>query len=315
MIMQKEAILLKVKTAQNLVKEGFQNLVRNRVVSLISISTILLSLVLFSVFYISVITVEDNINNLQGKVEISAFIDNTVDNDRILEIQEEIAAIDGVKSLEHISSEQGYDDYLDSLKKDGDKEMMRILEESTSEEMNPIPVSINISTVDSSKNIEIKKSLESIPEIYKVNDGNLITDFLNKISMYSKIAGTVIMTILSVICVFLIANTIKVAVLMRKKEINIIKYIGATNNYIRLPFIAEGFFIGLIGSVLSLAVVSIMYKTSNVHIINALNSLMDGATVPSLGRIILSLTPITIAFGCGIGVIGSIVSMRKYLKV
>lgn len=306
---------MKVKTARNLVIEGAQNLVRNRVVSLVSISTIFLSLTLFSIFYIGVMTIEDNIKNLQGKVEISAFLDNNVDEVRIEDIQKDILSMEGVKSIEYISSEQGYEDYSRSLKEDGDEEMMRILEESTSEELNPIPSSINITTTDSSKNSAIKKELENFEEIYKISDGNLITDFLNKVSRYAKISGTILMAILSVICVFLIANTIKVAVLMRKKEISIIKYIGATNNYIRLPFISEGFFIGFIGAALSLIIIGISYRYCEPYIISSLNELMDGGTVIPLSMIIGKLIPATMAFGCGIGIVGSLVSMRKYLNV
>lgn len=306
---------MKVKTARNLVIEGAQNLVRNRVVSLVSISTIFLSLTLFSIFYIGVMTIEDNIKNLQGKVEISAFLDNNVDEVRIEDIQKDILSMEGVKSIEYISSEQGYEDYSRSLKEDGDEEMMRILEESTSEELNPIPSSINITTTDSSKNSAIKKELENFEEIYKISDGNLITDFLNKVSRYAKISGTILMAILSVICVFLIANTIKVAVLMRKKEISIIKYIGATNNYIRLPFISEGFFIGFIGAALSLIIIGISYRYCEPYIIASLNELMDGGTVIPLSMIIGKLIPATMAFGCGIGIVGSLVSMRKYLNV
>lgn len=306
---------MKVKTARNLVIEGAQNLVRNRVVSLVSISTIFLSLTLFSIFYIGVMTIEDNIKNLQGKVEISAFLDNNVDEVRIEDIQKDILSMEGVKEIEYISSEQGYEDYSRSLKEDGDEEMMRILEESTSEELNPIPSSINITTTDSSKNSAIKKELENVEEIYKISDGNLITDFLNKVSRYAKISGTILMAILSVICVFLIANTIKVAVLMRKKEISIIKYIGATNNYIRLPFISEGFFIGFIGAALSLIIIGISYRYCEPYIMASLNELMDGGTVIPLSMIIGKLIPATMAFGCGIGIVGSLVSMRKYLNV
>lgn len=306
---------MKVKTARNLVIEGAQNLVRNRVVSLVSISTIFLSLTLFSIFYIGVMTIEDNIKNLQGKVEISAFLDNNIDEVRIEDIQKDILSMEGVKEIEYISSEQGYEDYSRSLKEDGDEEMMRILEESTSEELNPIPSSINITTTDSSKNSAIKKELENVEEIYKISDGNLITDFLNKVSRYAKISGTILMAILSVICVFLIANTIKVAVLMRKKEISIIKYIGATNNYIRLPFISEGFFIGFIGAALSLIIIGISYRYCEPYIMASLNELMDGGTVIPLSMIIGKLIPATMAFGCGIGIVGSLVSMRKYLNV
>lgn len=306
---------MKAKTARGLFKEGFQNIVRNRMVSLISISTVFLSLTLFSIFYIVVNNVEYNIDAMQGRVELNAFLNNDVSQDRIKEIKDRILKNDNVKSVEFTSSTEGLKEYKDTLKKDGDEEMIKILEESSSEEQNPIPSSFSIKTKDSSKNQQVKQELTKYKEIYKVNDGNLVTNFLNKISRYTKISGTGIMALLSVICIILISNTIKVAVLLRRKEISIIKYIGATNNYIRLPFISEGLIIGATGAILSLITVSAVYTYANPQIMIVMKSLMDGFVLMDLKSLICSLAPITIIAGSVIGILGSLLSIRKYMNV
>ncbi|MDD6770257.1 MAG: permease-like cell division protein FtsX [Inconstantimicrobium porci] len=306
---------MKAKTARGLFKEGFQNIVRNRMVSLISISTVFLSLTLFSIFYIVVNNVEYNIDAMQGRVELNAFLNNDVSQDRIKEIKDRILKNDNVKSVEFTSSTEGLKEYKDTLKKDGDEEMIKILEESSSEEQNPIPSCFSIKTKDSSKNQQVKQELTKYKEIYKVNDGNLVTNFLNKISRYTKISGTGIMALLSVICIILISNTIKVAVLLRRKEISIIKYIGATNNYIRLPFISEGLIIGATGAILSLITVSAVYTYANPQIMIVMKSLMDGFVLMDLKSLICSLAPITIIAGSVIGILGSLLSIRKYMNV
>lgn len=314
-ITEEEVTTLKAKTARGLFKEGFQNIVRNRMVSLISISTVFLSLTLFSIFYIVVNNVEYNIDAMQGRVELNAFLNNDVSQDRIKEIKDRILKNDNVKSVEFTSSTEGLKEYKDTLKKDGDEEMIKILEESSSEEQNPIPSSFSIKTKDSSKNQQVKQELTKYKEIYKVNDGNLVTNFLNKISRYTKISGTGIMALLSVICIILISNTIKVAVLLRRKEISIIKYIGATNNYIRLPFISEGLIIGATGAILSLITVSAVYTYANPQIMIVMKSLMDGFVLMDLKSLICSLAPITIIAGSVIGILGSLLSIRKYMNV
>lgn len=306
---------MKAKTARGLFKEGFQNIVRNRMVSIISISTVFLSLTLFSIFYMVVNNVEYNIDAMQGRVELNAFLNNDVSEDRIKEIKDGISKIDNVKSVEFTSSTEGLKEYKDTLKKDGDEEMMKILEESSSEEQNPIPSSFSIKTKDSAKNQQVKQQLAKYKEIYKVNDGNLVTNFLNKISRYTKISGSGIMALLSVICIILISNTIKVAVLLRRKEISIIKYIGATNNYIRLPFISEGLIIGATGAILSLITVSAVYTYANAQIMTVMNSLMDGFVLMNLKSLIFNLAPITIIAGSVIGILGSLLSIRKYMNV
>lgn len=314
-ITEEEVTTLKAKTARGLFKEGFQNIVRNRMVSIISISTVFLSLTLFSIFYMVVNNVEYNIDAMQGRVELNAFLNNDVSEDRIKEIKDGISKIDNVKSVEFTSSTEGLKEYKDTLKKDGDEEMMKILEESSSEEQNPIPSSFSIKTKDSAKNQQVKQQLAKYKEIYKVNDGNLVTNFLNKISRYTKISGSGIMALLSVICIILISNTIKVAVLLRRKEISIIKYIGATNNYIRLPFISEGLIIGATGAILSLITVSAVYTYANAQIMTVMNSLMDGFVLMNLKSLIFNLAPITIIAGSVIGILGSLLSIRKYMNV
>ena len=123
------------------------------------------------------------------------------------------------------------------------------------------------------------------------------------------------MSFLLVAAVFLIANSIKISVFVRKQEISIIKYIGATNSYVRLPFIVEGVIMGIIGAVLSVIVISIGYLLLEDNIINYIGSANYNSIIPSISNLILKLMSIEVVIASVIGVIGSCISIRKYLNV
>lgn len=290
-------------------------MLKNRLVSIVAISTVFISLSIFGIVYMFINIVNENINNMQGEVEVVAFLDENIEKSEVASLQKEIENMDNVKSVEYVSSEEGLKEYNESLSTQGDTEMAQILNEVVEETKNPIPASFSIKTVEPTKNEEVKENVDSLEAIYKVNDSSVITSFLQKFSKYTKIIGGAFIIGLVVASVLLISNSIKVAIFMRKKEISIIKYIGATNNYIRLPFIMEGFLIGTIGSLLSAGVISIIYYSATGTITNVLSQMISGFVMPSLSSLLILLVPIMILIGSGIGILGSLISIRKYLKV
>lgn len=290
-------------------------MLKNRLVSIVAISTVFISLSIFGIVYMFINIVNENINNMQGEVEVVAFLDENIEKSEVASLQKEIENMDNVKSVEYVSSEEGLKEYNESLSTQGDTEMAQILNEVVEETKNPIPASFSIKTVEPTKNEEVKENVDSLEAIYKVNDSSVITSFLQKFSKYTKIIGGAFIIGLVVASVLLISNSIKVAIFMRKKEISIIKYIGATNNYIRLPFIMEGFLIGTIGALLSAGVISIIYYSATGTITNVLSQMISGFVMPSLSSLLILLVPIMTLIGSGIGILGSLISIRKYLKV
>lgn len=290
-------------------------MLKNRLVSIVAISTVFISLSIFGIVYMFINIVNENINNMQGEVEVVAFLDENIEKSEVASLQKEIENMDNVKSVEYVSSEEGLKEYNESLSTQGDTEMAQILNEVVEETKNPIPASFSIKTVEPTKNEEVKENVDSLEAIYKVNDSSVITSFLQKFSKYTKIIGGAFIIGLVVASVLLISNSIKVAIFVRKKEISIIKYIGATNNYIRLPFIMEGFLIGTIGALLSAGVISIIYYSATGTITNVLSQMISGFVMPSLSSLLILLVPIMTLIGSGIGILGSLISIRKYLKV
>lgn len=306
---------MKLKTAKSLFKEGVENIFKNSFLSVVAISTVVISLTIFGMFYLTLQVINENVHNMKESVNIIAFLENDTEEARISELEKEIENIENVKSVRYISKDEGLENYKENLIDEGDEEMIKIIEESVADEENPIPASFSISTESSEANSEIKDNLSSFDEVYKVNDGSIITDFLGVINKYIKNIAVVLMGILLFMTVILISNSIKVAVCFRRKEISIIKYIGATNNYIRLPFVIEGFLIGTVGTLISTIVLIGLYDVITPIIMSTGSELINGFTMPQIAPIMIILIPVMFIIGAGVGIIGSLVSIKKHLKV
>ena len=304
---------MKLRTVRQLCVDGVINIFRNRLVSFVSFVTILISLTIFSSFFVIINVSKANIDNLQDEVEVVAFIENETDENRIKKIKKEVEELSIVENVNYVSAEEGIEKYKESFEEEGDSEMERIINQVVENGRNPVPASLEIKLVDNSKNKELKEELSKYEEIYKVNDSNIITSVLSSINKTVKIAGGIAIAVLGCASVLLIMNTIKISLYTRKKEIGIMKYIGATNNFIRFPFIIEGSIIGLVGAVLSIGIVSGVYSliVSN----SSSNLIMSSLVYPDTLSLIFMIAPFTFLIAIVMGVAGSWLSIKKYLKV
>lgn len=304
---------MKLRTVRQLCADGVINIFRNRLVSFVTFVTILISLTIFSSFFVIINVSKANIDNLQDKVEVVAFIENDTEENEIEKIKKEVEELSIVENVNYVSAEEGIEKYKESFEEEGDSEMERIINQVVKNGRNPVPASFEIKLVDNSKNKELKEELSKYDEIYKVNDSNIITSVLSNINKTVKIAGGIAIAVLGCASVLLIMNTIKISLYTRKKEIGIMKYIGATNNFIRFPFIVEGSIIGLIGAVLSIGIVSGVYS---LIVSNASSNLIMGSLVyPDTLSLIFMIAPFTFLIAIVMGVAGSWLSIKKYLKV
>ncbi len=304
---------MKLRTVRQLCADGVINIFRNRLVSFVTFVTILISLTIFSSFFVIINVSKANIDNLQDKVEVVAFIENDTKENEIEKIKKEVEELSIVENVNYVSAEEGIEKYKESFEEEGDSEMERIINQVVKNGRNPVPASFEIKLVDNSKNKELKEELSKYDEIYKVNDSNIITSVLSNINKTVKIAGGIAIAVLGCASVLLIMNTIKISLYTRKKEIGIMKYIGATNNFIRFPFIVEGSIIGLIGAVLSIGIVSGVYS---LIVSNASSNLIMGSLVyPDTLSLIFMVAPFTFIIAIVMGVAGSWLSIKKYLKV
>jgi cell division transport system permease protein len=299
---------MKVKTIEYFVKEGLASIWSNRIMSLASISTVMASLVIFGMFAL----ITSNLNYIGGQVkeqwQIKVFVDENEPESRLDQIEQEIKNISHVKECILETKEQALENYREQLGEDA-----HVLEGF--DKHNPLRNAFVINLKDDVEDIEVVDEvitqLGAIQGVAKIRNHRESVDKLIKITEFIKMASLWVMGLLTLVAVFIISNTIKLAVFARRKEINIMKFVGATDWFIRWPFIMEGMAIGMIGALLSLVLVGygynytlkLFYQSINIFQLREFSDIVQG-----LGIIFISL-------GTSIGAVGSAISIRKYLRV
>ena len=298
-----------------LIGEGFRNFFKNKKSTSASIIIMSLTMLIFGVFFV----ITQNINSIMKQIEseqgIEVFLYD-ISEDQTKALEDYIRNIDGINTVEYKSKE----DALNQLKSQF-KDREDLL--SGYDENNIFPASYVVTLTDLTKNNEVKQKIDEYdkdkPDTEKVikkitSSDETITTLINLANGIRIITG-VILVILIIISIFIISNTIKLTVHARRKEISIMKYVGATNSFIRWPFIVEGIIIGIISGAISIIILGINYnlianKILESQVVSAMSiNLLTFADM--FGLIVLVYT----ILGVGIGILGSCISMRRYLKV
>lgn len=296
---------MKIRTVKYFIGEGFAGLWSNSLMSLASIGTVMAALLIFGMFILFTANLNFIGDQIQGQHEIKVFIDENMNDDQVEEIGRAIRTIDSVKECVLETKEQA----LENFKKKLGKEKGQILEGL--EQDNPLRDSYIIRLDDLKTHDKVVEQLSSIDGIVKVKNAKEVVDLLLRITDVVRAVSLGVMILLALIAVFIISNTIKLAVFARRKEINIMKYVGATDWFIRWPFIVEGMIIGLIGATLALFLVIFGYGYATDFIYRNIGIFQ----LRSLNEVYEALAFIFITAGTSIGALGSAISIRKYLKV
>lgn len=295
---------MKIKTFSYFAKEGVRSISRNKMMSIASISTVMASLLIFGLFFITMINVDFMVKNVESSVEVKVFLKNDITNDQMSAIESSMKKSEGVTDVRYESKQQALENFKNQL---GEKSAL--VEGVDPEEVMPRSYIIKMEGpqyVDG-----VVQTLKGLQGIDQINDARPIMDRLMQITGFVRTLGLGLMIVLLVVSVFLISNTIKLTVFARKREIGIMKYIGATDWFIRWPFIIEGVLLGLFGSIMSGAILGYGYIVAsdavakNLVIVNLVDP-MD--IIPYMAAIFL-------AVGVVLGSLGSIISMRKFLRV
>ena len=298
-----------------LLGEGIRNVFKNKKSTSASIIIMSLTMLIFGVFFV----ITQNINSIMKQIEseqgIEVFLYD-ISEDQTKALEDYIRNIDGINTVEYKSKE----DALNQLKSQF-KDREDLL--SGYDENNIFPASYVVTLTDLTKNNEVKQKIDEYDKgksdtekvIKKITSSDeTITTLINLANGIRIITG-VILVILIIISIFIISNTIKLTVHTRRKEISIMKYVGATNSFIRWPFIVEGIIIGIISGAISIIILGINYnlianKILESQVVSAMSiNLLTFADM--FGLIVLVYT----ILGVGIGILGSCISMRRYLKV
>lgn len=295
--------LFKIRYA---LSEAKKNVLRNGLMSVASLFTIASCLVILGVFAIISMNVNSFTEKIEDQCEVQLYINSGTSAERVRKIGEEIANIDNVKEASLFTKEE----MLVYAKNDMFGEDAELL--SGFEDDNPFSDSYKI-VLNSIENTGATVSeLEKIEDVEKVVNKQDIVNMVLNLSKIIKRFSMAVMIVLLIIAIVIISNTVRLTVFNRRKEINIMKYIGATDRFIKGPFLLEGVIIGFFGALLAFLAVFWGYF--------ALVKYVEGLSIGSLELIgIWSISPVIavlfIFFGCVIGVLGSSISMRKYLHV
>ncbi|WP_223065924.1 permease-like cell division protein FtsX [Paenibacillus caui] len=294
-------------------REGTKNVFRNGWMSVASITSIIVSLFILGVFVLLVLNVNSFADEADSQVQISVFLNTGVDDAMRQQLETAIREMPEVSKVTFVDKAQGLKDLRQKLGKDGDD-----LLEGYTAETNPIPDTLKVEVIESTtvgfvagKIEDLNKQYESKP-VYKVRYGKGTVEKLFQVTRMIRNVGFVFVGGLGLMAMFLISNTIRVTILARRREIGIMKLVGATNYFIRWPFFIEGSLIGLIGSVITVGLLFAGYRGLEQSI--GYDVTLNFRLVP-LQNFGIPMGGLLILLGVLIGMWGSTVSIRKFLKV
>jgi cell division transport system permease protein len=305
---------MKFSTMLRHIREGVKNIVRNGWMTFASVSSIFISLFILGVFLLMALNVNNLTKQIESQVQIRVFLQLNITQAKIDELNKSIGNLSEVKKITFISKAEGLEILRKNLGEDG-KDLLEGFDKNN----NPLPDSFTVEVIDPTEVAFVAKKITAIGEtdaakpLMSVKYGQGTVESLFKVTTAVRNIGLVFVLGLTLTAMFLISNTIKMTIFARRREIGIMKLVGATNHFIRWPFFIEGALIGIFGSVLTVALLLFGYselvKVSQFELGLMMIKLV---TLQESGLLIGSLI---IGLGIVIGIWGSTISVRKYLKV
>jgi len=289
-------------------KQGFVNIFRNKWYSLASMATISACLFMFGIFYAVVANFQYIVKEAQEGVAVTVFFHEDTTDERIAEIGEMIEKRAEVSHVNFVSSDEAWESFKDVYLGEyadgfGDD--------------NPIKDSENYEVYlnDVSMQDNLVTYLESVQGVRKVNRSEITANTLSGMNRLIGYVSVGIIAILLAVSVFLISNTVTIGISVRKEEINIMKYVGATDFFVRAPFVIEGMLIGAFGAVLPLAIIYVIYNNLIAYVTTRFQMLSQLLKFLSVEQVFVVLIPVSLAIGIGIGFMGSFSTVRKHIRV
>lgn len=296
---------MKFNTVKYFVKESFKSLKRNRTLSIASSLTVAATLFILGIFLLTILNVNQGVKGIESTVEVQVYLNDNISIPDKDAIEAKINSVDGIDSVTYETKAQSLQKMKDRLGADK-KDILEGLDKR-----NPFPAVYTVKVKQPQVIDSVVKSVKGMTGIYEIKDSRQFIDKVISITKTVKMVGIVVFTVLIFVSVFLIGNTIKLTVYSRRREIGIMKYIGATDWFIRWPFIIEGMVLGLIGSIVANILLYYAYKAVYLKIVSSFMFM-------ELIKPFYVLTTLSIEFiiaGMIIGAIGSIQAIRRFLAV
>ena len=294
------------------IKQGIKNVFRNRLFSLASIGTITACLFIFGIFYCMVMNFQHIFSEVETTVGVTVFFDEGVEEDQILDIKSQIEKQDEVDNVHYTSADEAWKEYKEKAFPDTDQNILTNLDND-----NPLEssASLEVYLKDAAMQQDLVDYIKGIDGVRSVNASKSVADSFASFGRLLSYVSLAIIVILVGVAVFLISNTVMIGITVRHEEIAIMKYLGATDFFVRAPFLIEGMLIGLIGSLIPVCVLKVLYEKVVSFMTTEFTSLSRFMTFLPSGEIFRVLIPISLIIGLGIGFIGSYVTLIKHIRV
>ena len=302
---------MKWSSFKYLARQGLHNMINNRLMSFASVGVLTVCLIITGVAGLFTANMNSLMLYLRSQNEVVVYLDENLDDAGLASVDSALRAISGLKEVTYVSKDEALDLMRDSM---GDKADLFDVFEG---EENPFLANYKVVLQDVGQMDEIVPQLESISGVVDVNVPTGLSDLVVNIHKAVTVISVGLVVVLGFVSIVVISNTIRLTVFARRKEINIMKYVGATNGFIRLPFFVEGIAVGLIAGLISSAIVLGGYQLLIIYSVDfpafwgsILNSVLLG-----MDQVWWKVLVAFLAFGSLIGSVGTATSIRKYLHV
>jgi hypothetical protein len=285
-------------------RETVTSLVRNRFMAVASILTVTLSMFILGAFLSAVLNINHMATYLESQVEMTVYLKDGIKTDDVMAVGKQLKQLNGLKGISFTNKDQALANFRESM---GDQSALL-----DSMNGNPLPASYKISFQSPDQLQDAVNLVKKYPQVDDVQYGQEIVEQLYRVAQFIRISGIILILFLAAAELFIISNTIRLTVFARRREIQIMKYVGATNGFVRWPFLFEGMVIGFIGSGISSILLWLCYRMIQEEIHNA-----GLVFIPLLAMypFIVHVAIFLLAAGIIIGALGSAISLRKYMKV
>lgn len=301
---------MRIRTLLYSIKQGIKNIQRNRMFSLASIGTIMACLFLFGIFYFVLANFRYIIKSAETSVGITVFFDEGITSSQIDEIGNKIIIREEVEDIKFVSAEEAWEKFKNEYYGEVDDLMVGFSDDNPLENSASYEIYLN----DVSMQESLVSFIQEMNGIRQVNSSDITAKGLSSFNILVGYISAAIIIILLAVAIFLISTTVTMGISVRREEISIMQLIGATDFFIRAPFIVEGIMIGFIGAILPLILLYFIYNKIVSFITIKFNILSGILNFLDIKVIFVNLVPISIAIGVGIGFFGSFITVKKYLK-
>ena len=301
---------MRASSMRYLMGNGFKNLWHNRLMTIASVGTLVACLLIVGVAVLFSLNVDSMVEYVGEQNELVVFMDVGTSDEQLAQMESQLNRLDGLGDITYVSSDEAIDQIVDQYL-DGDAGLLEGMDD------NFMPASFRCQIVNPESAADLVSQIEGFDNVDNVQAPTEITDTLVQLRHMINIFGGAIIVALTIVSLVIITNTIRASVFTRRKEISIMKYVGATNTFIRIPFVVEGIVLGLLSAGIAFLLVwggyniflDVIREESTSLMANVINQVMPFSQLaaPVLGCFLIA--------GISVGCIGSVFSMRGYLKV